>query len=170
MDLDQLWRVADLSRGRKKLSPEDIALVREVFPTKLAAFPKLELPRRVRHPAGFSVSGAPVRTFVSSALLLSGKRVLGRRYDGVEFYERVEKDLAFHIMRAHFHHGYPKGTYCCTQCTLAVLPVLEAQAIRWFDCRSLSVFVRGIIERGEWRFSKPAKPKMVSWALGTTAS
>jgi hypothetical protein len=170
MDLDQLWRVAELSRGRKRLSPEDAVLVREVFPEELAGFPKLELPRRVRHPTGFSISGTPVRTFTSCALLLSGKRVLGRRYDNVEFYERVEKDLAFHIMRAHFHHGYPKGAYCCVQCTLAVLPVLDAQAIRWFDCRELHESVRGIVERGEWRFSKPAKPKMVNWALGKPAS
>lgn len=169
MDLDQLWQVAERSRGRKKLSGEEETLVREVFPQQLAAFPNVDLPRSVRHPAGFSVSGAPVRTFTSSALLLAGQRVLGRRFDKVEFYERVEKDLAFHIMRAHFHHGFPKGTYCCVQCTLAVLPVLEAQAIRWFDCRELSLSVRGIIERGEWRFSKPAKPKMVSWALGTRA-
>ena len=50
----------------------------------------------------------------------------------------MEKDLAFGIMRSHFHHGYPKGVHCCAQCTLAVIPVLEAGAIRYFDCRELS--------------------------------
>ena len=36
-------------------------------------------------------------------------------------------------MRSHFHHGYPKGVHCCVQCTLAVIPVLDAGAIRYFD-------------------------------------
>ena len=51
---------------------------------------------------------------MKSALLLAGQKALGRRYGGSLFYETVEKELALGIMRSHFHHGYPKGTYCCT--------------------------------------------------------
>jgi hypothetical protein len=58
----------------------------------------------------------------ASALLIAGQKALGRRFGGAEFYERVEKDLAFGIMRSHFHHGYPKGAHCCVQCTLGVMP------------------------------------------------
>ena len=128
----------------------------------------MKLPKTIRPPAGFSITGAPIRTFLKSALLLAGQKALGSRYGGSPFYERVEEDLAFGIMRSHFHHGYPKGTHCCVQCTLAVLPVLEADAIRYFDCAPLARDVRRLIEDGGWRFAKPANPGLTRRALGST--
>lgn len=124
MDFNMLWVVADRARSQKRLPSADVVFVREVIPVDLKSFPGLSLPKTIQHPAGFSISGAPVGTFLRSALLIAGKKVLGNRYGGSPFYEMVERDLAFGIMRSHFHHGYPKGTHCCVQCTLAVYPVL----------------------------------------------
>jgi hypothetical protein len=168
MDFDTLWRVADCARSQGRLSAADVAFVRDVVPVELEQFPRLNLPKVIRHPAGFSISGAPVGTFLRSALLIAGQKALGNRYGGSPFYERVERDLAFGIMRSHFHHGYPKGTHCCVQCTLAVYPVLEARAIRYFDCAELARDLRRLIREGGWRFSKPANPKLARWALGQT--
>jgi hypothetical protein len=169
MDLDTLWIVADRAREKPRLAPKDVSFIRDVAPGQLDAFPKLKLPTSIRHPAGFSVSGASVGTFVRAALLVAGQKALGRRCGGSEFYERVETDLAFRIMRSHFHNGYPKGAYCCVQCTLAVIPVLEAGAIRYFDCRDLSKSVRRLVRQREWRFAKSVDPRMVRWALGDQA-
>lgn len=166
MDLDTLWAVADRARAKARLAPEDVSFVRDVVPDQLEAFPSLTLPTSARHPAGFSIAGASVGTFVRGALLVAGQKALGRRFGGSEFYERVEKDLAFRIMRSHFHNGYPKGAHCCIQCTLAVIPVLEAGAIRYFDCRELSRSVTRVVRQRQWRFAKPADPRMVRWALG----
>jgi len=166
MDLDTLWLVADRARGRSRLAPPDVSFVRKMIPRQLEAFPRLRLPPSVRHPAGFSISGAPVGTFVRGALLVAGQKALGRRFGGSEFYERVEQDLALRIMRSHFHHGYPKGVHCCIQCTLAVIPVLDAGAIRYFACRDLSRSVSDIVRQRRWRFARPADPRMVRWALG----
>ena len=102
--------------------------------------------------------------------IIAGQRALGKRFGGSEFYERVEKDLAFGIMRSHFHHGYPKGVHCCVQCTLAVIPVLEAGAIRYFDCRELSKAARRIVRQRQWRFAKSTDPRLVRWALGERRS
>lgn len=165
MDFDALWLIADRARSQRKLSASEVGFVRDVVPAELESFPRLTLPKSIRHPAGFSVAGAPVGTFLRSALLLAGQKALGDRYGGSPFYESVERDLAFGIMRSHFHHGYPKGTHCCAQCTLAVYPVLEAGAIRYFDCAELAKDVRLLIEEGGWRFSKPAHPKLTRWAL-----
>ena len=112
MDFDMLWTVAERARARQRLSSEDIAFVREVVPRDLDSFPNLDLPKAIRHPAGFTLSGAPVGTFLRSALLIAGQKALGSRFGGSAFYETIEKDLAFGIMRSHFHHGYPKGTHC----------------------------------------------------------
>ena len=169
MDFTTLWAVADRARAKRRLEPADIKFVRDVVPTELDAFPKLTLPASIKHPAGFSVSGASVGTFVRAALLVAGQKALGHRFRGHEFYENVEKDLAFGIMRSHFHLGYPKGTHCCVQCTLAVLPVLDAGAIRYFDCNESSAAVRRIVRQGEWRFAKPADPRFVRWSLGDDA-
>jgi hypothetical protein len=146
-----------------------VAFVRDAVPVDLETFPHLNLPKVVRHPAGFSISGAPVGTFLRSGLLIAGQKALGSRYGGSRFYEMVERDLAFGIMRSHFHHGYPKGTHCCVQCTLAVYPVLQAGAIRYFNCAELATQVLRLIEEGGWRFSRPAHPKLVRWALGPVA-
>ena len=162
---DTLWGVADRARAGGRLSSADIAFVRRVVPSTLDAFPRLTLPKSIRHPAGFSVSGAPVGTFLRSALLLSAQRAMGRRYGGSAFYETVERDLAFGIMRSYFHHGYPKGAHCCVQCTLAAYPVLEARAIRYFDCAPLSREVRRVITERKWRFASPVNPKMLRWSL-----
>ena len=165
MDFDTLWTVAERARARQRLPSEDVAFVREVVPRELESFPNLDLPKAIRHPAGFAISGAPVGTFLRSALLIAGQKALGSRFGGSAFYETVEKDLAFGIMRSHFHHGYPKGTHCCVQCTLAVYPALEAGAIRYFDCGQLARDVRRLITEGGWRFGKPPNARMLHWAL-----
>ncbi len=166
MDLDTLWLVADRARSQRRLRGPDAAFVRDVVPEELAAFPRLSLPKVIRHPAGFSVSGAPVGTFLRSALLVAGQKALGPRYGGSPFYETVERDLAFGIMRSHFHHGYPKGTHCCAQCTLAVIPALEAGTMRYFDCAALARDVLRLVRGGGWRFSKPGNQGLARWALG----
>ncbi len=168
MDFDKLLIVADRARGRARPAPEDVLFVRDVVPDELESFPKLKLPGSIRHPAGFPVSGAPVGTFVRAALLIAGQKAMGNRFGGSAFYERVEQDLALRIMRSNFHNGYPKGAYCCVQCTLAVLPVLDAGAIRYFDCRELSRSVRRLVRQQQWRFARPTDPRMVRWSLGTS--
>ncbi len=170
MELDILWQVAERARSQRRLDSEDVAFVRDVVPVELQPFPGLKLPKTIRHPAGFPVSGAPVGTLLSSALLMVGQKALGKRYGGSPFYEKVERELAFGIMRSHFHHGYPKGAHCCAQCTLAVYPVLEAGSIRYFDCDELAKDVRRLIQEGGWRFSSPVNPKLKRWALGPIAN
>jgi hypothetical protein len=170
MDFDRLWHVADRARTKPRLAPEDVAFIKDAVPQQLSSFPDLDLPKSLRHPAGFSIAGAPVGTFLRSALLIAGQKALGHRFGGAPFYEAVERDLAFGIMRSHFHHGYPKGTHCCVQCTLAVYPALAAGTIRYFDCDRLARDVQRIITEGEWRFAAPANPKMVEWSLRKGAS
>jgi len=165
MDYGRLWTVADRARSGKRVSTDDVTFVRDFVPAEFESFPRLVLPNRVHHPAGFSVAGAPVGTFVRAALLLSAQKVFGKRYEHSAFYQSVEKDLAFGIMRSHFHHGYPKGTHCCVHCTLAVYPVLESSGIRYFDCKALAGDVKRLIESGGWRFANPPSEKMVRWAL-----
>ena len=50
--------------------------------------------------------------------------------------------------------------------TLAVYPVLEAGAIRYFDCAPLSEQVRPIVRTRQWRFARPVNAAMVHWSLG----
>lgn len=165
MDYDRLWAVADRARTSARLTKDENAFVAETLPEELADFPDVAPPGTIRHPGGFSVAGRPVGTFMRSALLLAGAKALGRQFGGSAFYELVEKDLAFGIMRSNFHNGYPKGAHCCSQCTLAVLPVLEAGAIRYFDCGPLAKNVRRVIASGEWRFAKAPNAKMAAWSL-----
>jgi hypothetical protein len=165
LNLNLLFEIADRARAQEPLTPKDRSFVTTVAPKQFGSFHRPALPASVRHPGGFTVAGAPVGTFVRSSLLLAGQRVLGQRYGEVDFYTAVERDLAFGIMRSHFHHAYPKGTHCCTQCTLAVYPVLEANAIRYFDCSELARAVRQVIARRQWRFATRPPQAMLEWSL-----
>lgn len=164
MDYTRLFTIADRARMRQRLSPDDVAFVRETVPGELATFPRYDRPKTVRHPAGFTVSGAPVGTFLRSALLLAGLKALGYRYARHPFYERVEENFALGITGAHFH-GAPKGVYCCSQCTLATLPVLEADAVRYVDGKALAKDVRKMIEARQWRFRTLPNARMVAWSM-----
>jgi hypothetical protein len=165
MNYDRLFEIADRSRGRGKLTESDTTFVRDATPKALANFPQIDLPKSIAHPSGFKISGAPVGTFLRSALMLAGQKALGRRFGGHPFYEQVETDYAMRIMRTHFDGGAPKGAYCCSQCTLATLPVLEAGAIRWFDCEELAGNVREMIAGKSWRFNTAPNASMLRWAL-----
>ena len=166
MDHGRIFSLAEAARGRGRLRADDVAYLRSELPDELAAFPRMKLPASVRHPRGFTVSGAPVGMFLRSAILLAGRKAFGSRYGGAPFYERVESDLAMRIMRAYFNGDAPKGAFCCKQCTLAILPVLEANAIRYFECKALAKNVRRMIHAREWRFASAPNGTMLKWSLG----
>jgi hypothetical protein len=52
------------------------------------------------------------------------------------------------------------------QCTLAVYPVLEAEAIRYFECGRLSGEVRQLVRKRQWRFAGTVNAAMARWSLG----
>lgn len=81
MDLDALWMVADRVQQKSRLTPKDVSFIRDVAPEQFKAFPKLKLPPSIRHPAGFAISGASVGTFLRSALLVAGRKALGKRLE-----------------------------------------------------------------------------------------
>jgi hypothetical protein len=165
MDYDRLFQVADRSRGRARLPDADVAFVRDDIPKAMADFPYFERPKSIDHPSGFKVTGAPTGTFTKSALLLAGQKALGRRAGGHRFYDKVERELAMNITGAFFTGKTPKGAFCCSQCTLAILPVLEAQAIRYLECKPLAENVRGLIEDRRWRFKGAQNARMLKWSL-----
>lgn len=161
-----VFDAAERARTRAPLSRADAEFVRDTVPAALGSIHRVRVPKSIRHPAGFTVTGAPVGTFLKSALLIAGQRALGRRFAAHPFFEEVERDLAFGVMRSHFHLGYPKGTYCCAQCTLAVYPVIQAGAIRYFACGPLARQVEELIRKRRWRFAGSINPAMLRWAFG----
>jgi hypothetical protein len=164
-DLSEVWNVAERARGHGKLSHADTMFIRDRIPAALKDVRVAALPKSLKHPGGFTVTGASVGTFLRSALLLAGQKALGKRFDGSPFYEQVEQDLAFGIMRSHFHLSYPKGAHCCGPCTLAVYPVLAAGAIRYFDNAVLAKAIERMVAERQWRFAGAANERMVSWSL-----
>jgi hypothetical protein len=79
-NLDRLWAVAERARARGPLSRDDIGFVRDTLPAALESFSRIKPPKVIHHPGGFTVSGAPVGTFLRSAFLVAGQKALGRRF------------------------------------------------------------------------------------------
>lgn len=165
MDYDRLFTLADDARAGRRLQPDDVEFLGVDIPAEREGVPWHVHPKSVKHPAGFLISGAPVRTFTRCALLLAGQKAFGKRYEKSPFYQRAEADLALSITSAYFNGKAPKGAFCCKQCTLAVLTVLEADAIHHFDGPALAKGIRKIIRNGEWRFNTAPNAKMLEWAL-----
>jgi hypothetical protein len=59
MDYGRLFKVAESVRSGQRLLAEDTNFIREEIPIDLPAFPQIKPPKSIRHPGGFSVSGAP---------------------------------------------------------------------------------------------------------------
>jgi hypothetical protein len=166
MNLELLFRISDKVRSRGRLSPEERRFVAVTVPDDFAAFPDVDWPAKLRHPAGFTLSGAVVRTFAKCAIVTAAHGALGpRNGGGSPFHDRVEERLALEIMHSHFERGFPRGVHCCVQCTLAVLPVLAGGYIRWFDGRALAPSVRELIESRQWRFANFRNGGMIAWSL-----
>ena len=55
MDFNVLWEGADRARSQLKLASNDNALLCDVVPAELESFPRLNLPKVIQHPAGFSI-------------------------------------------------------------------------------------------------------------------
>ena len=47
---ERLWVVAERARARGSLSRDDIAFVRDTVPAALDSFPRITLPKKIRHP------------------------------------------------------------------------------------------------------------------------
>jgi hypothetical protein len=47
-----------------------------------------------------------------------------------------------------------------------VVPVLDAGAIRYFDCREMSRSVTRLVRQRQWRFARAVDPRLVRWAFG----
>jgi hypothetical protein len=128
------------------LSPSDATLIRVIVPRELASFPRLRFPRRLHHPAGFSLTGAPVGTFARGTLLIAGRKVLGPRYRGSSFYEDVEKDLAFGIIAPTSIMDIPPGRIAVCNARWLYIP-----------CSSWSRFATPIA--GRWRKRRAQKER-----------
>jgi hypothetical protein len=111
--------------------------------------------------AGFALSGVPVGTFLRSGLLFAGQKVFGGRYEASRFYQNVERDLAFGIMRSHFHHGYPKGAHRCVQCRILSSPLAPSLLRLCGTCGGAEGPDRG----PEVEICKAAQRPMMSWSL-----
>jgi hypothetical protein len=74
MDYERPLAAADRARSRGPPSRADRAFVRDEVPEELAAFPRIKASTKLAHPAGFHVSGAPVRTPARASLNRSASR------------------------------------------------------------------------------------------------
>ena len=166
MDYERLLKIGDQCRFPIRLSSQDKVFICETVPEELHTFPNFKYPSHLKHPGGFTISGAVVRSFIKCALVLAGRRALGvQYYRQSEFYDHVARELTLGMTLSHFHHSDPKGAYCCAQCTLALYPVLKAGALRWVNCIQLASAVRSLIEDRKWRFTTSTNPRMITWSL-----
>jgi hypothetical protein len=170
LDYERIMAVGDRARRRKPLDRAALDFVVREEAGSLDEILGRKHIARLRHPAGFTISGAVVRTFVSASLVLAGRHALGRDFAKKSaYFEAIARDIAFGVMRSHFVHGDPKGAYCCPQCTLAVYPLYEARALPWLGGPELAEDVRTLVRERGWRFSCAPRPAMEAWSLGAAS-
>src|SRR5262249_14371818 len=78
-------------------------------------------------------------TALKCQCLLLARNVGGANYGKAnKEYESLAKDVLFFVMRHAFNSGDPKGIFCCSACTLSLLPLYAAGCFRWVNCNELA--------------------------------
>jgi len=110
--------------------------------------------------------GATGRVALHAYFLLLGRLALGKDYTRLD--ERMaywNMTLGYDIMLGHFKNQTEKGLYCCSTCTLSVLPLYCTHAFSAFDCKTLKNNVIDAISNREWRFTGNYSKKYAQWAM-----
>ena len=85
--------------------------------------------------------------------------------DAHSCYEALAKDLQFWVMREHFNTDAPKGIFCCSTCTLSILPLYRLRAFRWIDCSLMRENVLMAIENRRSVFKGRYRKRYAEWAM-----
>lgn len=115
---------------------------------------------------GERAKGATGRVALCAYFLLLGRLALGKDYTRQD--ERMaywNMYLGFDIMLGNFKHETEKGFYCCSTCTLSVLPLYCTHAFEAFDCNRLKANVLNALSNRQWRFAGSYSKKYEQWAL-----
>ncbi len=140
-----------LKRANRPLSKED----KQIAKTILDEIDPIlgTTPGDFRLVTGQKATGATGRIALNAYFLLLGRKIYGQRY------ERMDKRLAYWkmhlgywIMNGYFTGRTNKGIYCCSTCTLSVLPLYGVNVFHEWDCKELADNVISAIEEGQRPF------------------
>ncbi len=146
------------SEVRQRVSCELPSFVRDIDP-KTA-------PKRLKLPTGESLADATRMTAIKCHCLLLARKVHGSGFVKVASeYEALAKDLLFWVMRHNFNTSDPKGVFCCSACTISLLPLYALGCFRWVHCKELTSAVVDAMVRRQSVFSSDYPKAYARWAM-----
>jgi hypothetical protein len=159
------WTVA--LGAKEKLSPEVRQRVSRELPSFIRDIDSKTAPNRFKLPTGESLADATRMTAIKCHCLLLARKVHGSGFVKAKpEYESLAKDLLFWVMRYHFNTGDPKGVFCCSACTISLLPLYALGCFRWVDCNELKSAVVDAMVRRQSVFSSDYPKAYAQWAKG----
>lgn len=144
--------------AKRRVASELPGFIRDLSPASA--------PSRLRLPTGESLSDATRMTALKCQCLLLARSAFGAHYvKADEEYERLAKDTLFWVMRHAFNSDDPKGIFCCSACTLSLLPLYAASCFRWVDCDDLAGSVLRALKEGTSVFARAYPKAYAQWAV-----
>ena len=127
-------------------------------------------PSRLRLPTGESLSNATRMTALKCQCLFLARSAFGANYlKANEEYERLAKDVLFWVMRHAFNSSDPKGIFCCSACTISLLPLYAASCFRWVNCDELTSNVLRALKEGTSVFARAHPKGYAQWAVSLSS-
>ncbi len=164
--MDLLYELLAKASDGRSFSPSD---KQATAATLDRMYPLLEARR---NPPGFRLATGSLATGATGRVALNAYfLLLGRKALGVDYTKRDPRmaywstQLAFHIVLGNFNGRFEKGLYCCSTCTLSVLPLYCVGAFDMFDCGALKENVVDALAHGRPPFARPYNRRYADWAL-----
>ena len=133
----------------KRLSAEAKQEIATELPALMLQIRAREVPATIRSVIGEPLKSATRITALTSYTLLLARKAFGQNYIKTDpVFEETAKDLLFYIMREFMNGSQHKGEYCCSTCTLSVLPLYLTKCFKWVDCQELAAGVMSSLEQG----------------------
>lgn len=138
----------------------------EDLPGFIEGFDRSTATKTIRLPAGGAVGNASRMRAMECYCLILARKAHGAKYQAAHpCYEALAKELQFWVMREHFHTNAPKGIFCCSTCSLSILPLYRLNAFRWIDCALMQKNVLRAIKQRSSVFQANYRRAYAEWAM-----
>ncbi|MCF7920607.1 MAG: hypothetical protein K9N06_11905 [Candidatus Cloacimonetes bacterium] len=164
--MEMMYDLLNKAAAGKRFNRDDKDIALSLFDDMYSILESRRNPPDFKLASGQKATGATGRIALNAYFLLLGRFTYGKKYTRMDSRLKYwNMNLGYRIMRGYFNGWDIKGFYCCTTCTLSMLPLYCTDAFEDFDCQALKQNVLKELDSETGYFSKNYNKKYADWVL-----